>query len=242
MKKILLIVLIFGTLSSTLFAQSLALSDSTGPIANNTTLTVQGIPSQDEIVKYAVVTNLTADPIPVMVKKVELSMPSGTYSLFCWGLCYDPTVFVSPDPMVINGNASSGPYDFSGHFLPSGIVGMATIRYVFFDQHNPSDSVCMNVNFTAYPLGIHDISQVTGAVAYPNPASGQVHFLLNLKGNQNGTLILRNIIGSTVKEIPISGSSEKLSLRIDDLPNGVYFYSIVSNGTILSTKKLIVKN
>jgi len=240
MKKLLLIVYLLGIFAYVGYSQSLTLSNESGPVANGSTVNVTGLPTDDEIVVELNVTNTTSTAIPVMCKKVETSMVPGTASLFCWGLCFAPNVYVSPDPITIEGNTTNET-DFSGHYLPSGFSGMSTICYVFFDERNPLDSVCANVNFQAYPLGIGVPSAGTSVSAYPNPASGNVTFSFSSQSDASA-VVIRNVLGETVREISLSGTAGKVSFNAGDLTSGIYFYSLVVNGNIAATKKLIVRD
>jgi hypothetical protein len=240
MKKFLLISYLLGIAACLGYSQSLTLSNASGPVPNNSYVNVVGLPTDDEIVVELYVTNNTTDSIPVKVKKVELNVLPGTSNLFCWGLCFSPTVFESPDPLYIHGNTTNET-DFSGHYLPSGIPGMSVMRYVFFDERNPNDSVCANVNFHAYPLGTGEPSKGTSVNAYPNPASGNVTFTYSSQAAASSILV-RNLLGETVKEISLSGSAGKVVFNAGDLTAGIYFYSLTVNGHSAATKKLIVRD
>jgi len=112
MKKIILSFLFFVLVALTGYSQmSLSLSDSTGPIPNNSTVTYMGSSTTDEIVAYAFVTNNGTDPVPVKVKKVELYTLPGVTNVFCWGLCFAPTVYVSTTTITIDPR-----YRFTGFY------------------------------------------------------------------------------------------------------------------------------
>lgn len=239
MKKIFILAYLLGVISYVGYSQSLSLSDDSGPVANNTTVTVVGLPTDDEIIVEMYVTNNTTDSIPVICKKVELYMVPGSASLFCWGLCFGPGVFESPDPIYIHAGETNQT-DFSGHYLPQTYPGLSTIRYVFFDERNPLDSVCFNVNFQAYPLGIQDPVSLSAIYAYPNPANSKVTIEYSARGFNEGSLVIRNLVGETVKEVAVSGASGTATFQLDGLVPGIYFYSLVVDGKTLATKKLIV--
>ncbi len=86
--------------------------------------------------------------------------------------------------------------------------------------------------------------KATSLEVYPNPANYNTTINYTLASNySSGKIIIRNMIGQELKSIPISGgSSAKQVVSTSDLPNGVYFYSIVGDGKTISTKKLIVKH
>jgi hypothetical protein len=241
MKKFLLLFCFAYFAGMLAYSQSLQLSDSTGPIANNATILKQGLPSAEEIVSFVFVKNTTANPKAVKVKKVEVMALHETTNVFCWGLCYSPDIFVSPDSIVIDAGATNTT-DFSGHYSPFGIVGISTIRYVFFDIDNPTDTVCVNINFSTFPQGVKDLSNVTLYNAYPNPANNSVSFTYSDLQNSNAKLVLRNVLGSVVREIDIAGNSGKLNVNTSELADGVYFYTFLVNGNSQITKKLVIRH
>lgn len=79
---------------------------------------------------------------------------------------------------------------------------------------------------------------------FPNPANQQTE--ISVKGlpspNSEARVMLRNLLGSVVKEIKVKGDQNKFSIVTSDLNNGLYFYSVLFENRILFTKKLIVKH
>jgi hypothetical protein len=241
MKKSLLFLCLTFMAALMAYSQSLQLSDSAGPIANNATRIKYGLPAAEEIVSFVFVKNTKSDSISVKVKKVELFAQQGTSNVFCWGLCFDPSIFVSPDPIWIHAGVTDST-NFSGHYIPNGMIGTSTIRYVFFDANNPSDTVCVNIEFSTYPQGIHDLYDVTLSNAYPNPANNSVSFSYSLLQTLNAKLIIRNVLGAVVKEVDIANNSGKLSINTSDFADGVYFYTFQVNGKSHVTKKLVIRH
>jgi hypothetical protein len=164
----------------------------------------------------------------------------GTSNVFCWGLCYSPEVFVSPDSILVDAGTTNTA-DFSGHYIPTGVLGISTIRYVFFDINNLSDTVCVNINFSTYPESINELSNVSLSNAYPNPANNAVSFSCSILQNSDAKLIIRNILGSVVKEVGIVNSG-KISMNTSELADGVYFYTFIVNGNSQGTKKLVIRH
>ena len=116
--------------------------------------------------------------------------------------------------------------------------GTASIRYYVLDAYNGDmviDSVDVDVVST---VGINEVEIAFSA--YPNPAAD--NFFINFQGNEGMifNLVIYNLVGEEVLKRNISNGTNKIS--IDDLNNGVYFYSIVTNNEILETKKLIVRH
>lgn len=138
------ILLLASIIPSLIFAQSLSLSWQQGDIPNNSSITIPGIPSDPVLNSHIFVTNNTSSTIDVKVKKVELSLVAGSMNTFCWGICFPPDVYVSPDPLPI-GPGATNTDDFIGDYFSNGNLGASIIRYVFFDSNNVTDTTCVNV-------------------------------------------------------------------------------------------------
>jgi len=59
-------------------------------------------------------------------------------------------------------------------------------------------------------------------------------------GGQNVKFELVNVLGESVVNLTLSEGQN--TLNVDKLPSGIYFYSIIQNGTIVETKKLMVRH
>jgi hypothetical protein len=244
MKKLLLIAWLTGIAAFYGYSQmSLSLSDSTGSVRNDSTIIRSGLPSDLEITSYIFIKNNKAADIQVKCKKVEMSLIQGTANYFCWGLCYGSNVYISPNPVTIAAGINNT-LDFSGHYSPHDSIGESIIRYVFFDMNNPSDTVCFNVKYVTVHVGVNDISAVKENTVrlYPNPVNGTANFEYNVPAGTNAGIVIRDILGSVVREIPVSMASGKVTISTSDLPAGVYFYSLMEEGRPVTTGKLIVRH
>lgn len=242
MKKLLLLILLSGFAAVYGIAQSISLADSTGPLANGATIVRTGTPDALEIVAYVFVKNNTANALDIHLKKVELSMVAGSINTFCWGACFGPSVYQTPNPFTVAGNTTDS-VNFTGHYTPMGTPGISYMRYVFFNAANPNDSAWVNVDFHAFPLGLDSpVVAANLSNAYPNPASNLAYFTYSMNGSNAAKVLVRNILGTTVREVALSGSEGKAALQVSDLPDGVYFYSLMADGKMLQTRKLVVRH
>lgn len=79
---------------------------------------------------------------------------------------------------------------------------------------------------------------------YPNPSRGQVTVQLNQKAGQDYKLRVSNIIGQDVRTIALKPELTAAGLPVDlsDLRAGVYFYSLLVEGKVVATKRLVLQN
>jgi plastocyanin len=79
---------------------------------------------------------------------------------------------------------------------------------------------------------------------YPNPSRGQVTVQLNQKSGVNYKLRVSNIIGQEIRSIALKPELTNTGLPVDlsDLRTGVYFYSLLVDGKVMTTKRLVLQN
>lgn len=169
---------------------------------------------------------------------------SGSYNYFCWTACYAPSVSVSPTPDTLY---AGQPYTkFHGYFNPGNQSGTASITYTFYDQNNIGDSAWVTVVYHSDVAGI-GASSVTGenklAAAAPNPANSFSSINYSLKSNvKSGKIVLYNMLGELIREINLEEKQGTVKLSVSEFTAGVYFYSLVADNKVVTTKKLVVSH
>ena len=76
----------------------------------------------------------------------------------------------------------------------------------------------------------------------PNPFSGSAVISYYLPEGQNGQIVIVDIKGQVVKEIAIQSGFGTLEIGQQELAAGQYSYSLISNGLVLATKKMVKVN
>lgn len=79
---------------------------------------------------------------------------------------------------------------------------------------------------------------------FPNPSRGFVTVQLRQPPGPAYQLRLRNVIGQEIRSVALRPdlSAAGLPLNLTDLPGGLYFYSLVVDGKVASTKRLVLQN
>ncbi len=205
-------------------------------------VTVVDYPQTFELVSHISVKNVSSQNLTLFCRKIELEVVPGTSNTFCWGICFAPSVYLSPLTIVLDPGETTD--EFSGHYKPAGITGINKMCYSFFPQSNPNDSTYFYVDYFATPnVGINDLgaNRVFVSNPYPNPATSQVSFDYNLpEGTTRATINIHNLLGAKVKEINFSGFAGKATIDVNDLNDGIYFYSVKVANEIQETKRLVI--
>ena len=85
------------------------------------------------------------------------------------------------------------------------------------------------------PLGLNGHSSKEHAMVYPIPFSSQLTF-----DNITGDLIqIYNVVGKQIKSIPLAPKQTSIEVDVANLSKGLYFYSILKNGVVVESRKLV---
>ncbi len=78
---------------------------------------------------------------------------------------------------------------------------------------------------------------------FPNPSRGFVTVQLRQKPGPDYKLRLSNVIGQEIRSLALRPdlTVAGLPLNLSDLPGGVYFYSLVVDGKVASTRRLVLQ-
>lgn len=74
----------------------------------------------------------------------------------------------------------------------------------------------------------------------PNPASDFVQFNYYLPDEENGQLIVYDILGKVIFEKMLASGSNSIDVRTSAWAQGVYGYSLLSNGQYVKGAKLVI--
>ena len=230
--------------NTSIYGQSLQLTDGENLIPNGYEFTMTGRPDETISKGNVYVENISDMTIDVLCKKVIIDTVPNTFNSFCWAdLCYGPATYVSPEFKTLA--PAEMAMDFKGDYIPNTQVGTSTIMYVFFNRSDEADSAYITVNFTAESTqSVNDLYAADFISApYPNPAREVVYFDLEKDfGGEQLEISIRNLLGAEVKRLQISGNESRISFSTSDLKDGMYLYSVIANGRIVTSNKLIVKH
>lgn len=242
MKKLLLTTLLISLFAVLSFAQSFELYYEDELFPSGGTITVIGEAEPDVwLYAHMSIKNVSNSDKYVKARKHEISIVPDSENTFCWVICWLNTVFTSPSGLtLVPGEVND---TFSGDYISHGNPGVTIMRYSFFDDNNPNDSVYFYAEFNAGTVGINEpvSEQISISNAYPNPASDQVSFDYSLPYSvPDAGIRIHNLLGSVVKEVQLRDAAGKVTLDVNDLKDGFYFYSITANNEIIDTRRLVI--
>jgi len=222
-----------------LIAQNLTIKDLDDNDVGGGNIVVNGVPTDILLELGLKITNNSATSMDIKVKKEEVSVITGSINYFCWGSCYTPDVFVSPNFITIDAGATEG-HGFKGDYKSNGIEGETSIRYTFFDMNNTSDEVSVLVKYniqTATNVGEINNSENYISKVYPIPAKDFVNIQYNFIKVSNIELKIYNLQGVKIEEAIIN--QKKGTYKLKNYKQGVYFYKFLQKGRVLNSGRII---
>jgi len=177
----------------------------------------------------------------VMFRQIN-NLATGHQSYFCWGsFCYNPGVSTSmAETMPAGSSLHARAYLSTGN-----VSGLSTVTYCWYDANNSSDSICLEFIYDI-TTGINEVANANAdflSLPYPNPAGIKTTLFYHVKKQDAGSrIVFYNMIGSKILDIKLDDSKQELQVNTASLKAGVYYYSLISGGKTIGTKKLIVSH
>ena len=183
----------------------------------------------------------------MVVELQHVSTVEGTENSICWGSCFAPSVFISPNPVTIEGGNLSDEGMLSFHYQldptytgQNLIPGTTIVKYHAYPSRNPEDRVTIEVHYAYNPESVAE-NNIQVSKAYPNPATSQINF--DFKGNESGIVkaVLYNLLGQEVDSRMLNSVQGRITFPLDNIQPGIYFCSFFVNDEMVKTEKFIVK-
>jgi hypothetical protein len=128
--------------------------------------------------------------------------------------------------------------------LETGLLGgQHFIRFEIFPKGNPNQAIEQTVViaidarahiFSSKDITVHDV--------YPNPAADQAFIDYSAHSDAiRVKILIHNILGKQLSEYELLASETRIKIQTEDLPSGVYFYTLYINNQGVLTRKLVIR-
>lgn len=238
MKKLyLFLVLALGII--TIQAQNFTFSNNGVAFTNELNVSLNG---RGDTAVFVHFTNVTQNEIKYKVQLVKMQMSEEANALMCFeGTgCLSDTI--TSERTIAAGETFEG-FDLLYQYSS---LDLSIVKVNFLNSTTGEVLQSFNANFAeqfSNPV-ILEKSIPLSLSAYPNPATNYSTIKYSIPSRySNAKIVVRNTLGAVIKTMIVKGGTTgRVSVNASDLNNGVYFYSIIADGTTLSTKKLVVKH
>lgn len=100
------------------------------------------------------------------------------------------------------------------------------------DKNNANDLYC-----SGFVVGVLEVQTPFSFQIFPNPSTTETTLTYRLPPGKKGEVLIINALGSQLAEYPVTQSEG--SLALPDYPSGLYFVSLLSEGRVLHTERLL---
>lgn len=242
MKNFILSLLTFGAFSS-VFAQSIEVTtDSPIPAMSIVDLTT----TKDFLGFH--VKNVSAQSVDVRINRIVNNIPLEHETYFCWEYCYDPETNISGGAQA-NGIAiapDSTIDNFTFHINANGFEGCGQVVIRFFNKKDASDYVEKVISYcTPNAVGIVNeinASQVLSA-PMPNPSADLAIVKIALpRPTENTYVAISDLTGKEISRFEVNQPNSNISIPTSQYNTGLYYVSLVAEGAILASQKMVVSH
>lgn len=187
--------------------------------------------------------NISSQPRSIFVQLHRLILANNSQMLMCFdGNCIIDTI--SSTPLALNPNILFTEFDLQ-YSYENKDLSIGKINILDESSMEVLGSCIVKYSDNTVSLTKPDkVNNVLSMDVYPNPVMNNAIIKYNLPSiYSDAKIIIRNMVGSIVRSYDINNPGiGKQQFSVSDMQNGVYFYSLVSKGKNLSTKKMIVKH
>jgi len=186
--------------------------------------------------------------VALKIKRNIISLLDSANTHFCFISCFGSNVDSTRDiyslyPGEVLSRDNEFGYFFYAAYDSHGEKGISIVEYMFYDTNDVSDMAKIYIVYDTRNTSIKtNINNDISLGAYPNPTSGEFtieHSLYNQASDAR--LIIYNLLGASLRSIPIDVNKSKTAVDISGLSSGIYLYSLEVDGRISSTQKIIIK-
>lgn len=235
------------TAGAQLSAQEIVTLNYGNNVVNGQTLAIVGTASTFELDAALGVTLNSTTQRTLLVKRYEVWPVDGTSNTFCWGECYLPYNAGERPVWVSNLTETLQPgtlfEGFHAYYYPAGTEGLTKFRFVWYPTDAPTDTAYVDIVFDtrASAVGQQELAAAAPAVeVFPNPATG-ANMTLRFSGDLGGAQwVLNNALGAVERQGSLRAGVADVAVNLDGLPSGVYFASIVRQGRMVATRRVVI--
>ena len=238
MKKALLFISLFAT-AIALRAQIDVLYQ--GNVVNDTIVVYEQSPNEESNIYFDCKNNGNA----VVTAQITATTIYGTEDIHVMSICVPgscvPGTVSGKFNMLPNGEAEWHAWIEINEGLANGTTTL--FSFTIQDTLNADNNKTVFVKYIIGENSLNELAKNDVSIdLYPNPARNVVSVDYSLSGGMQSKIEIRNMLGSIVKEINIADNQGTQRINVSEMPNGVYLCSVVCNGKVYKTKKMVVKH
>ena len=127
------------------------------------------------------------------------------------------------------------------HYYPNNNGGQSTVSVKLWEDQYPNEFVMLTWTGVIGAMSVDNEVSEYSMLTFPNPATNNIHiqYDLNTTSGEN-EVVLYDITGKKIESKVVSNAKGILQFS-KDLNPGIYFYTLISNGQVIMTNKVILQ-
>lgn len=185
---------------------------------------------------------LTVNSLPVVTLSWDSMVELGRFTQY-----WDTAYCFFPSSEILAGGKPAGGY-YSGRGVSNNTIYLDaiqnlkdTVTYTYIDSNGCRNSASDGVNVNICE-GINNISNNYTLSIFPNPFTVSATVTYNLpSGTKNAALIAYDVLGREAAVYKLPNPAGQLSITSANLNSGIYFYTLVADGQVLTVRKMVIE-
>lgn len=120
-----------------------------------------------------------------------------------------------------------------------------SLKFEVFPKGSPSESIEQSVSLSVeekIQRSLYQSKEITIHDVYPNPAQDQAIIDYKINGDfSKARIVLQNVLGKPMGEYELPESDTRIKIQTDELPAGIYFYTLYLGQNGVFTRKIMVR-
>lgn len=188
------------------------------------------------------ITNISGSSVDINVERSVNSNIGGATNYFCWGVvCYEPQISQTVNPETIAAGETNQSFKA---YLESADEGVFTATYTFTNANDIFDEIEVTLTINITPTGVAEMSVEKKRVnIFPNPANDVVNFdYSQMQGLENPNVVVHDIVGNLIYQDRVDPFVKLSTVETSRFEDGYYIVSLVDNGKVLDTHRLVISH
>src|SRR5258706_6464690 len=185
--------------------------------------------------------NNTDKPQFYVIRKVRSDLAESQKGYFCLdNNCLEPTIVefskrVEPEEII------KLYYSIESGLLPV----QNSLKFEIFPKGCPTEWIEHNVKLIVEERtqrSLYQSREITIHDVYPNPVQDQAIIDYKISNDLvKAKIVLHNVLGKPLGDYELSPEDTRIKIQTDELPSGVYFYTLYLNNNGVFTRKIMVR-
>jgi hypothetical protein len=185
--------------------------------------------------------NTTDKPQFYVIRKVRSDLGESQKGYFCLdNNCLESTIVefskrVEPDETI------NLYYSIESGLLPV----QNSLKFEIFPKGSPTEGMEHNVSLTVeerIQRSLYQSREIIIHDVYPNPVQDQAIIDYKISNDLvKAKIVLHNVLGKPLGDYELSPEDTRIKIQTDELPSGVYFYTLYLNNNGVFTRKIMVR-